>query len=73
MRLILEILFSVSGLGGGVSVGQNMASGQSSWDAAVSAWHSEIVNFTFGVSTTKKVGHFTQVSDFFLPNHKIMF
>ncbi|XP_041348039.1 cysteine-rich venom protein Mr30-like [Gigantopelta aegis] len=44
----------------GVHIGQNLGAGYSSLTAAITAWHAEVNQFTFGVGGTK-IGHYTQV------------
>ena len=51
-------------LGYGISVGQNMAWGQTSWNDAIQDWFDEVKDFGFGVGSVngKAVGHYTQVN-----------
>jgi len=52
-------------VGLGMSVGQNIAWGYSSWDKAIQGWYNEVNEFTYGVGrkTDKSViGHFTQMT-----------
>ena len=45
----------------GVYIGQNAAGGYFNLVAATDSWHSEIVNFTYGVDTKRINGQYTQV------------
>lgn len=47
----------------GVSVGQNMAWRYGSWDLAITGWHDEVSDFTYGTGSTNGsvVGHYVQV------------
>ena len=51
-------------VGYGISVGQNLAWGYYSFDAAIQAWFDEVVDFRYGQGSIngKAVGHYTQVS-----------
>ena len=45
-------------------MGQNLAWGYGSWDAAIQGWFNEVKYFKFGTGSTangKAVGHYTQV------------
>ena len=43
-------------------MGQNIAWGYGSWDAAVQGWFNEVTDFNFGVEEQDgEVGHYTQV------------
>ena len=59
IRQISKISYS----GYGMSVGQNMAWGYGSWDAAIQAWFNEVKDFEFGTGSKNgnAVGHYTQV------------
>jgi len=49
---------------GRFSVGQNLASGYGTWDAAIQGWYDEIDDFTFGdqgANVFSDVGHYTQL------------
>lgn len=52
---------TVPGLG--LSVGQNMAYGQESWEEAIKAWHSEVKDFRYGSGAIggAVIGHYTQL------------
>ena len=51
-------------VGYGISVGQNLAWGYPTWDAAIQGWFDEVVDFQYGVGSINgnAVGHYTQVS-----------
>ena len=70
--MILNIVYI---LGYDISVGQNLAWGHPSWDAAIQAWFDEVNDFIFGQGKRLlrqgenkteynwlAVGHYTQVS-----------
>ena len=50
---------------GRFSLGQNLALGYASWDAAIQGWYDEISQFTYGSEQANNfpaVGHYTQVN-----------
>ena len=65
-------LFFIAGYG--ISVGQNLAWGYYTWDAAIQGWFDEVNDFVFGQGARPQrpgepdseyppaVGHYTQVS-----------
>ena len=50
---------------GRFSVGQNLAAGYGTWEAAIQGWYDEIDDFTYGdqgANVFSAVGHYTQVN-----------
>ena len=53
----------------GISVGQNVAGGYRSWEAAIGGWHDEVKLYVYGRDPASylgkggwvKIGHYTQV------------
>ena len=50
-------------VGYGISIGQNLAWGYGTWNAAIQGWFDEEKDFEFGRGSIngKDVGHYTQV------------
>lgn len=50
-----------------MNIGQNIAAAnhEINWNQSVISWHSEIIDFKYGESTDKMVGHYTQVIPIF--------